>query len=199
MSPAHFYYQGLGFNYIVYGKALLLSKNYIKLEMLTEEFSRCFAVYRNQLGFLHNQIFRAAAQYHLYGMEAGCAALREAFAMAQEDHIILPFAEYAPAVIDMIRSIAHADSRDAYIKEVLAACGQYMESLKHSTQGAVSMSARELEILTLAAEGLKRDEIAGKLHVTAGTVQTHLHNVYMKLEVSGRTAAIKKAQKLKLI
>ncbi|HPA53656.1 MAG TPA: LuxR C-terminal-related transcriptional regulator [Bacillota bacterium] len=199
MSPAQFFYEGLGFKYIVYGKALLLSKNYIKLEMLTEEFARCFAVFHNQLGFLHNQIFRATAKYPLYGMEVGCAALREAFSMAREDHIILPFAEYAPAVIDMVRHIAHADSRDAYIKKVLEACVHYMESLKHSIQSAVSLSARELEILTLAAEGLKRDEIAGKLHVTAGTVQTHLHNIYLKLEVSGRMAAIKKAQKLKLL
>lgn len=199
MSPAHFFYEGLGFNYIVYGKALLLSKNYIKLEMLTDEFEHCFTIFHNQLGFLHNQIFKAAAKYPLYGMEAGCAALREAFSMAREDHIILTFAEYAPAIIDMVRYITHAYSKDKYIKEVLEACEHYMESLKHSAQSAVSLSARELEILTLAAEGLKRDEIAGKLHVTAGTVQTHLHNIYLKLEVNGRTAAIKKAQKLKFL
>lgn len=199
MSPAHFFYEGLGFNYIVYGRALLLTKNYIKLEMLTDEFARYFAIFHNQLGFLHNQIFRAAAKYPLYGMEEGCAALREALGMAREDHIILTFAEYAPNILDMVRHIAHTDSRDVYIKEVLEACGQYMESLKSSTQTVASLSARELEILTLAADGLKRDEIAEKLYVTAGTVQTHLHNIYLKLEVSGRMAAIKKAQKLKLL
>jgi LuxR family maltose regulon positive regulatory protein len=63
----------------------------------------------------------------------------------------------------------------------------------------VSLSARELEILTLAEEGLKRDEIAEKLYVSAGTVQPHLHNIYLKLEVGGRTAAVKKAQKLKIL
>ncbi len=199
MSSARFFYKGLGLNYIVHGKALLLSKNYIKLEILTDEFARFFSVFHNQLGFLHNQILRAAAKYPLYGMEQGCAALREAFGMAREDQIILPFAEYAPAVIDMVRHIAHTDSRDAYIKEVLEVCGLYMESLKNSTQSAASLSARELEILTLAAEGLKRDEIAGRLHVSTGTVQTHLHKIYLKLEVGGRTAAIKKAQKLKLL
>jgi LuxR family maltose regulon positive regulatory protein len=99
----------------------------------------------------------------------------------------------------MVRHMAHADSRDAYLKEVLSACGQYMESLKHSAQSPVSLSARELEILALAAEGLKRDEIAEKLYVSEGTVQTHLHNIYLKLEVSGRMAAIRKAQKLKLL
>ncbi len=99
----------------------------------------------------------------------------------------------------MVRHIAHADSRDGYLKEVLSACGQHMESLKHSSRSTASLSARELEILTLAAEGFKRDEIAAKLYVAAGTVQTHLHNIYLKLEVSGRTAAVKKAQKLKLL
>ena len=199
MSPAHFFYQGLGFNNIVYGKALLLAKNYIKLEILTDEFACYFSIFHNQLGFLHNQILRAAARYYLYGMEAGCTALRKAFDMAREDHIILLFAEYAPAVIDMVRHLAHTDSRDTYLKEVLFACGQYMESLKHSSQSTVSLSARELEILILAAEGLKREEIAQRLYVTPGTVQTHLHNIYRKLEVSGRTAAVKKAQKLKIL
>jgi LuxR family maltose regulon positive regulatory protein len=136
-------------------------KNYIKLEMLTDEFARSFAVYRNQLGFLHNQIFSAAAKYPLYGMEAGCAALREAFGMAREDHIILPFAEYAPAVIDMVRHIAHADSRDGYLKEVLKLREVYGEHDALHTKRSV-LSARELEILTLAAVGLRADEIAGE-------------------------------------
>jgi LuxR family maltose regulon positive regulatory protein len=71
-----------------------------------------------------------------------------------------------------------------------------MESLKHSARSTASLSAREMEILTLGAEGFKRDEIAEKLFVADGTVQTHL---YRKLEVSGRTAVVKKAQNLKLI
>lgn len=199
MSLARFMYQGMAFNYIVYGKAVLLSKNYIKLDLLTEEFTRYFSIFHNQLGFLHNQIFEAAAKYRLYGLEQGCDSLRKAFGMAREDHIILPFAEYAPAVIDMVRHIAHTDTRDAYIKEVFQSCEQYMKSLKRVPQSTASLSARELEILILASEGLKRDEIAGKLYITAGTVQTHLHNIYLKLEVGGRTAAIKKAQKLKLL
>ena len=199
MSSAHFFCEDLGLGYIVYGKALLLSKNYIKLEMLTDDFARCFAIFRNQFGFLHNQIFMAAAKYNLYGMSAGSAALREALSMARDDRIILLFAEYAPAIIDIVKYIVHTDPRDTYVIEVLDACVQYMNSLKQSSQGSVSLSARELEILSLAAEGLKRDEIAKKLYVSEGTVQTHLHNIYMKLEISGRTAAIRKAQKLKLL
>jgi LuxR family maltose regulon positive regulatory protein len=199
MSPAQFMYQGVAFNYIVYGKAVLLSKNYIKLEVLTEEFRHYFSVFHNQLGLLHNQVFAAAAKHRLYGMDAGCEALASAIAMGREDHIILPFAEYAPAIMDMMRSIQHSDSRDMYIKAIYDACEQYMASLKHTTRSAVSLSGREIEILVLTAEGLKRDEIALRLNLAPGTVKNHLENIYRKLEASGRTAAIKKAREMKLL
>lgn len=198
MSPAHFMYQGLAFNYIVYGKAVLLSKDYIRLEILTEESEQYFSIFQNQLGFLHNRILRAAAKCRLYGMEAGSAELRGALDEARADHIVLPFAEYAPDILDIVRCIAYSDSRDAYIQEVLKACGRYMESLKSASRVNVSLSAREIEVLALAAEGLKRDEIAERLGVSTGTVRTHLQNIYLRLEVGGRTAAVKKAKELKL-
>ncbi len=198
MSPARFMYHGMAFNYIIYGKAVLLSKDYIRLEMLTETFPQYFSVFHNQLGFLHNQILSAAAKYRLYGMEKGCAALREALDMAREDHMILPFAEYAPAIIDMTRHIARS-GRDDFIRGVLGACEQYLDSLKRAPQSAASLTERELEVLMLTAEGLRRDELAARLFVSPGTVKVHLENIYRKLEVNGKTAAVKKAQQLKIL
>ena len=199
MSPGSFMFEGLAFSYIVYGKAVLLSKNYLKLEMLTEVFPQYFAVFHNQLGFLHNRVFAAAAKYRLYGAAAGCAELKAALDMAREDHIILTFAEYAPDIIGMMRQIAADSPRDGYIKEVLLACGRYMESLKRAPHSAAALSNRELEILALAAEGLKRNEIAGRLHVSAATVKTHMENIYRKLGARGKTEAIKKAENLKIL
>jgi LuxR family maltose regulon positive regulatory protein len=46
---------------------------------------------------------------------------------------------------------------------------------------------------------LKRNDIAERLGVSAGTVKTHLENVYRKLEVKRQAAAIRKAQKLKVL
>lgn len=194
MSLARFMYQGMAFTYIVYGKAVLLSKNYIQLEVLTEEFAAYFSILQNQLGFLHNQILEAAAKYRLYGMAAGSASLDKALDMAREDHILLPFAEYAPAIIDMLRQMTASAPRDTYRNEVLAACEQYLENLK----SAASLTGREKEVLMLAADGLKRNEIADRLGVSDGTVKTHLQNVYQKLKANGKTAAIKKAKALNL-
>lgn len=48
------------------------------------------------------------------------------------------------------------------------------------------LSVREVEVLELVAAGMSNDEIAGKLFVSARTVERHLSNVYGKLGVTGK-------------
>ena len=52
------------------------------------------------------------------------------------------------------------------------------------------LTPRELELVALAAEGLRNKEIAERLSITEGTVKIHLHNVYEKLGVTGRPQLI---------
>lgn len=58
------------------------------------------------------------------------------------------------------------------------------------------LSARELEVLQLAAAGLANEEIAERLHLSLRTVERHLSNVYAKLRLSGRTARAAAAARL---
>jgi DNA-binding NarL/FixJ family response regulator len=52
------------------------------------------------------------------------------------------------------------------------------------------LSAREREVLQLVARGCTNREVGERLHVSAATVKTHLLNVYAKLGVDDRTAAV---------
>jgi DNA-binding NarL/FixJ family response regulator len=52
------------------------------------------------------------------------------------------------------------------------------------------LTPRELEIARTMASGLSNKEIARKLCVTEGTVKTHLHHIYKKLQVKGRMELI---------
>ena len=61
------------------------------------------------------------------------------------------------------------------------------------------LSDRELEVLSLVAEGLTDAEVAENLYVSPRTVGGHLRGVYRKLGVKSRTAAVKKAGELGLI
>jgi DNA-binding CsgD family transcriptional regulator len=61
------------------------------------------------------------------------------------------------------------------------------------------LTPRERELLQLAAEGLTGPSIAERLFVSPATVKTHFSNIYEKLGVSGRPAAVAKGLRLRLI
>lgn len=61
------------------------------------------------------------------------------------------------------------------------------------------ISKRELEVLTLMAEGLSNQEIAERLFVSLNTIKTHSAKLFEKLEVKRRTQAIETAKKLMLL
>ncbi len=63
----------------------------------------------------------------------------------------------------------------------------------------LGLSSREMEVLTLMAEGLSNQEIAGRLFVSLNTVKTHSSNLFEKLEVKRRTQAVSKAKQLQII
>lgn len=52
------------------------------------------------------------------------------------------------------------------------------------------LTAREVQVLRLVAEGRTNAEIGRALHIGEATVKTHLLRVFGKLEVSDRTAAV---------
>ncbi|MGW0817842.1 response regulator [Streptomyces viridiviolaceus] len=62
-----------------------------------------------------------------------------------------------------------------------------------------SLTRRETEVLALVAEGLSNQQIAERLHLTEGTVKSHLGRAYTKLGVDSRTAAVATATGLGLI
>ena len=48
------------------------------------------------------------------------------------------------------------------------------------------LSAREIEVLRLMAQGMKNRDIGARLCIAEGTVKIHLHNIYDKLDIEGR-------------
>jgi DNA-binding CsgD family transcriptional regulator len=51
------------------------------------------------------------------------------------------------------------------------------------------LSAREVEVLRLVAQGLTNEQVAQELVISPRTVDTHLTSIYSKIEVSSRSAA----------
>jgi predicted ATPase/DNA-binding CsgD family transcriptional regulator len=79
-----------------------------------------------------------------------------------------------------------------------------LEAAEEDRQGQGSQSApgltrRERDILTLVADGRSDREIAEALFIGPGTVRTHLTNIYGKLDVGSRTAAVAAARHLGIL
>ena len=60
------------------------------------------------------------------------------------------------------------------------------------------LSERELEVLRLLGTGLNGPEIARELIVSLNTMRTHTKNIYSKLGVTNRRAAVRRAEELDL-
>jgi DNA-binding NarL/FixJ family response regulator len=64
---------------------------------------------------------------------------------------------------------------------------------------AVSLSARELEVLSLVAQGKGNPEIAEQLFIGQTTVRNHISSILMKLQVDNRVQAAVRAVRDRIV
>jgi DNA-binding NarL/FixJ family response regulator len=90
---------------------------------------------------------------------------------------------------ELLRAVRAAARGEAVLSPSVAA--RLMSRLR--TPAAGPLSRRELEVLQLVATGNTNREAAARLFITEATVKTHLLNIYAKLDVSDRAAAVAEA------
>jgi len=68
----------------------------------------------------------------------------------------------------------------------------YLKASRHR-HPVPRLTLRQNDLLHLVAAGHTNTQIARQLGISEGTVRTHLENIYKKLHVSSRTAAVTRA------
>ena len=99
-----------------------------------------------------------------------------------------------------------------YLEKLLVASGDFrlqiadfrlkhQQSAIHNLQSAMvePLSERELDVLRLLGTDLSGPDIARELMVSLNTLRTHTKNIYAKLGVNNRRAAVHRAKELKLL
>lgn len=69
------------------------------------------------------------------------------------------------------------------------AAKRWLRSHRQQPVARVDLSEREVEVLSLVAQGMTNTQIAQRLNVSDNTVKFHLQNIYQKLDVGNRTEA----------
>jgi LuxR family transcriptional regulator, maltose regulon positive regulatory protein len=139
---------------------------------------------------------------------AGRRCLREAFAilesclfLAEPEGYIQSFLEIGDPMRVLLFAYLRADNpgHNKFAKKVLDAFllieGEGPPCHK-SDELIEPLSARELEVLQLIAQGRTNQEIARYLYISPGTVKAHTASIYRKLDVANRTEAVSRARQL---
>ena len=128
----------------------------------------------------------------LTGFEDSTAAYRALAAGAAG------YVSKASDTLELCESIVKAARGETVIAPQFAA-GIATEIQLRETTDRPALTEREGEVLRLLAEGRTAQKIGDELHLSEATIKTHLHNLYEKLDVSDRAAAVATAMRWGLL
>jgi len=98
-------------------------------------------------------------------------------------------------LVEAVRAVAAGSSllSPAMASRLLDEFAVALRRSEGPAEGTGSLSRRELEVLTLVAQGLNNKAIAEKLFISENTVKNHIRNIHEKLQVHSRMEAVVRA------
>jgi LuxR family maltose regulon positive regulatory protein len=133
------------------------------------------------------------------------ASLERALALAEPEGYVRIFVDEGEPMRLLIEKQSRSQDKTfpGYVDKLLAAFARPTAILQPRTNNLQSiiiepLSERELEVLRLLRTELSGPEIASKLIVSLNTLRTHTKNIFNKLGVNNRRAAVRRAEELDL-
>ncbi|MFN2162906.1 MAG: LuxR C-terminal-related transcriptional regulator, partial [Candidatus Promineifilaceae bacterium] len=124
-------------------------------------------------------------------------ALTAALALGEPENYIQVFVENDPGLVPLLQQVRHLFPE--YVAELLRAMPGGSGADTPETGLLAPLTERELEIISLIAQGYSNRQIADAIFITVGTVKGHVNHIFSKLDVQNRTQALLRARELKLL
>ena len=132
-------------------------------------------------------------------MRAALPPLERALSLAEPEGYVRMFVDEGPAMASLLEAAERQGIARDYVRRLLNALSG-AEVPATVTQGLVDpLSQRELDVLRLLGTDLDGPDIARELVLSLNTVRTHTKNIYAKLGVNSRRAAVRRAEELDLM
>jgi LuxR family maltose regulon positive regulatory protein len=145
-------------------------------------------------------IVRALARQAAGDPAGALADLDAAIDLAAPDGYVRIFLDEGPSMVRLLKVAARRPNAAGHIHELLRVASALEPLRAPAQQGLIEpLSERELEVLRLLRSELDGPEMAAALFVSLNTLRTHTKNIYAKLGVGSRRAAIQRASELGLL
>jgi len=144
-------------------------------------------------------VLRALAHQALEDIPAALGFLERAVALAEPEGYVRVFADEGPPMAALLRAAAKQETRRSYVRRLLAAVSETGPDSPVRQALIDPLSERELDVLRLLGTELDGPAIARELMVSLNTMRTHTKNIYAKLGVTNRRAALRRAAELDLL
>jgi LuxR family transcriptional regulator, maltose regulon positive regulatory protein len=149
---------------------------------------------------IESLLVSALAHQELGDRRAANQATERALALAEPDRLVLPFAMTGSR--ELLEALPrHETAHVALLTDILDVLhGSPLTAPDQASSPlATALSPTELRVLRYLPTNLSRSEIASDLSVSVNTVNTHVRNIYAKLQASDRSSAVQRARELRLL
>ena len=130
---------------------------------------------------------------------AALVPLERALTMAEPEGYVRIFVDEGPPMAALLRAAVKHGIARSYAGRLLVAGSGSDETTPVPGDLIEPLSERELDVLRLLGTDLGGPDIARRLIVSLNTVRTHTRNIYAKLGVNNRRAAVRRAAELNLL
>jgi LuxR family maltose regulon positive regulatory protein len=144
-------------------------------------------------------VLQALAHQMRGDLAAALVALERALTLAEPEGYVRIFVDAGPPMVGLLEAAAKRGIATGYVRQLRAAFGKQVVTAPANAALIEPLSDRELDVLRLLGTDLDGPEIARELTVSLNTVRTHTKNLYSKLGVNNRRAAVKRAEELQLL
>ena len=143
-------------------------------------------------------VLQALAHQRLGDIPAALACLGRAVTLAEPEGYVRVFTDEGPPMAALLKAAAKQGTARNYVRRLLAAVSETGHDRPVEQALIEPLSERELDVLRLLGTELDGPAIARELTVSLNTMRTHTKNIYAKLAVTNRRAAIRRAAELGL-
>jgi LuxR family maltose regulon positive regulatory protein len=141
-------------------------------------------------------VLQALAHQMQGDLSAALTPLERALTLAEPEGYIRIFVDEGPPMAVLLEEAMKHGIAPNYVRQLLTAFGKAEDRPPVKQVLIEPLSERELEVLRLLRTDLNGPEIARELIVSLNTIRTHTKNIYSKLGVNDRRAAVRRAEEL---